>query len=667
MAEVNSGPDSLQMYLTGADATDGVQLDAALSLGGYRSIARAEPLLIHRFAPLQHTVLEYAAGRNGAGLGVLEAVGTDSLRWTAPAGTPGAAVEIANGERKVLVDGANPSAYVIVRRVSPYELGGREVVQLLPYLHNVAGMGDFAADDAQGKSLYRAVMLRNASDQPVTNVKVWADLSNIYYSYLKYRGETPDANGALTIIADEKTGPGGRFAQGTKEATATVIAATLNPGEQIGLWLSKEQWYVSMEEYARAVFTSRWCYKWTVGGVTYYGEIAGANRIPRSTTPRYLIWLGAGSPPNSEAFYLDKATNTLPYTYPLNLPGPQTYYIHVREQNKYGLRSPVQEIVLHVDAQNDMPADPPCGPAEVTLEARPDGKVLIWALYNPREEGDTPAAIAAARADEWVVYVKAGEAPDPDVDTSTATQAMRGGEAREVLAYTTVSGYVEGTPIYVLVRTRRNDGTAEDPVWMESLNTDAKSVHAQWWGPRRPRGAISFGQTLGVTQSPVTAPDAQVVVDVDKGVYWEVTSRGTRLYADGALVWNLRYDGPSLPGNGLYTTLDFHEGTVSGAAAALVEFGTWDESAKEIYVAAGGVRLLKIDLVARTIICGGLTQVTAPVGSLSDAPVWERYEETDFQCWSASEEEYVTGMALAAAGLRLAVDWKQRATETECL
>ena len=156
-------------------------------------------------------------------------------------------------------------------------------------------------------------------------------------------------------------------------------------------------------------------------------------------------------------------------------------------------------------------------------------------------------------------------------------------------------------------------------------------------------------------------------MDAAKGVYWEVTDSGTRLYADGVLVWNLRYDGPGLEGNGLYTTFDFREGTVSGTAAALVEFGTWDAGAKEIFIRAGTDRRLKIDVVAKTITVAGLTQITAPVGSLADDPVWERYEETDFQCWNASDEEYVTGMALVAGGLRMAVDWKQRATEAECL
>lgn len=49
------------------------------------------------------------------------------------------------------------------------------------------------------------------------------------------------------------------------------------------------------------------------------------------------------------------------------------------------------------------------------------------------------------------------------------------------------------------------------------------------------------------------------------------------------------------------TTFEFREGAVSGAAAALVEFGTWDEAAKDIYVSVDGERRLHIDLVAKTI------------------------------------------------------------------
>ena len=189
------GPDSLQMYLTGATATGGAQLDAAASLGGYRSLARAEALCVHRLAPLSHTVVEFVAGRNGIGIGVLEAVGASSLRWMAPGGSPGVPVTVANGERKILCDGTDPSAYIIVRRVSPYEMGGREVIQLLPYLNNVAGMGDSAVAVSAGRT--RAVMLYNASNTPITDLRMWCDPVSTAAGWrsVAYVKETPDARG----------------------------------------------------------------------------------------------------------------------------------------------------------------------------------------------------------------------------------------------------------------------------------------------------------------------------------------------------------------------------------------------------------------------------------------------------------------------------------------
>ena len=157
------------------------------------------------------------------------------------------------------------------------------------------------------------------------------------------------------------------------------------------------------------------------------------------------------------------------------------------------------------------------------------------------------------------------------------------------------------------------------------------------------------------------------MIDEDKGIYWEVTGRGTRLYADGALVWALRYEGPGHAENGLYTTFDMKQETVDGAASELVEIGTWDSNAKEIFIAYGGVRRLKIDVEAETVSCARWTQMDAPAATAADVPVWERWEETDFQSWDATREDYVTGMALTDDGLRLAVDWRQRATEAECL
>ena len=652
------GPDSLQLYLTGAAYTGAAQLDASASLGGYRSLARAEALCVHRMAPLSHTVVEYVAGKNGAGIGVLEAVGASSLRWKAPGGSPGPPVTIANGERKVLCDGTDSSAYVIVRRVSPYELGGREVIQLLPYLNNVAGMGNFASPFVGSHN--RAVMFYNGSEQIITNVKVWRD-PVILTGYIQ---ETPDANGALTLIEDETESPFLTYANKDTESSATTIAGSLAPGAQVGLWLHKGRGFYGVYP----VHSTAWNYKWTYAGVTYYGRIEGANRAPSNEAlPRYNIWIGVGSAPDSESTDADYTTNNASYSPPIDLPGPQTYYIHVREQNAYGLMSPVREIVLEIDASNAETEVPPQGPILTKAEPRANGTIHVQAIYTPRAEGLTAADIAARRADEWVIYAKGGEAPDPDVDVVMATEAMSGRDGREMLAYTLETAYAEGTPVYVLVRTRRNDGTTEAPVWVESENTDTAVATAAWWGPQRPQGSISLGWVLGVYQSPADAPDEQVIIDADKGVYWEVTSQGTRLYADGVLIWNLRYDGPDMPGNGLYTTFEFREGNVSGTATDLVEFGTWDETAKEIYVSVGGERRMLIDVVAKTITCGGLTQSTAPVGSLASDPVLEHHGETDFQCWNAMDAEYVTGMALVDSGLLLNVDWKQRATEAECL
>ena len=84
--------------------------------------------------------------------------------------------------------------------------------------------------------------------------------------------------------------------------------------------------------------------------------------------------------------------------------------------------------------------------------------------------------------------------------------------------------------------------------------------------------------------------------------------------------------------------------TVSGAA-----------SKKHVYTATGAVTLPALE------VSGQASKKHVYEISLAGGG------ETDFQVYSSEDEDYVTGMALVDSGLLMAVDWKQRATEAECL
>lgn len=618
------GPDSVVMYMSGADVAGGYQMDAGESLGGYRSCGRVAPVGIHRFSPITNVEIEFVSGLNGTGLGKLESVGTGSLRWAAPGGVFGDAVAIANGERRVLCDGNDAGAFVIVRRNSTYELGGKETTQLFPVLNNVAGAGNWGVSDTGAH--YRAVMVRNDGETAVSNLVCTIPVA--YQGEVRLAVETPDGAGAIQTIADEETAPTSVSWQGV----SVTVAATLNPGDEMGLWIERDRpGGVTPGELAGFEFT------FTYDGVEYDGAFAGAVRRAVDLDP-YLIWISKDSEPNLVSDTPDAAA-ALPVTLPGKITGEGDYYVSVVQRNDFGLVSPVYETVLHVDGDGTVSGPRPTGPVDVIAAAAADGKVSILAQYFALIE-----EVAANRATDWVIYLKAGSAPDPDVDSPAAVVVM-GTRNIEFLNWTSTASWVEGTPVYALVRTRR--GT------IESLNTAAKMVTAAWYGPRRPLGTISYGSRFAQRQAGAEPDAGTVWIDEAKNVYWSVTGSYTALMAAGVEVWRITWEA-------LETTFDLHEGTVSGAASSVIEFGTWDAGAKEIFVAVGDVRRMKIDVVAGTIEVGGVSQMTAFESSLSADPVYERYDGTCFQVWDRDFEDYKTAMRLDEDGaLALGVDWRQ--------
>lgn len=232
-----SRADAIAAFLSGAGSAGGAQADPDLSLGNFRSSSRAGSLG-HLLTGVLHGVrVDFAAGANGAGTGSLEATDVSSLRWTPPGGTPGGAVAIADGEQKLL-EGSDPSKFVLVTRTSADDLSGVAGVELVPVFNDVIAQ----ADQGPSKPVqYRLVVLKNGPHQAVRALRVWlGDCTHVVAIALEQPASQPD--GAFQTVASATTAPTGvTFVSPTSAVHADAIAVgTLNPNDQVGIWIRRD-------------------------------------------------------------------------------------------------------------------------------------------------------------------------------------------------------------------------------------------------------------------------------------------------------------------------------------------------------------------------------------------------------------------------------------------
>lgn len=174
MPDEKTHADSLRMYLTGASSDGGAQADPDLSLGKNRSSTEVTHLGATITSPIANVTLLFAAAENGTGAGTLAAKSADTLAWTAPGGSEGAAVTIANGETKILEDGTDPEKYVRVTRTTADALTGTATVTLADQFNNLVGMDNIASDEAAaGQENYRCLCIKNEATSEVKNVKAY--------------------------------------------------------------------------------------------------------------------------------------------------------------------------------------------------------------------------------------------------------------------------------------------------------------------------------------------------------------------------------------------------------------------------------------------------------------------------------------------------------------
>lgn len=174
MPDEKTHADSLRLYLTGASSDGGAQTDPDASLGNYRSSTLCTFLAQSITNPITNVTVDFVAGGNGTGAGSLTAVTVDSLAWTPPGGSQGAAVSIANGETKILEGSGDTGAFIRVSRTSADDLSGTATVTLSDEYNDVVGFDNVSSSEASsGDVEYRALMFKNDASSEVKNLKVY--------------------------------------------------------------------------------------------------------------------------------------------------------------------------------------------------------------------------------------------------------------------------------------------------------------------------------------------------------------------------------------------------------------------------------------------------------------------------------------------------------------
>jgi len=236
------GPDSIRFYLTGADSDGGVQADPDMSLGKYRSATEELPLGFELFDPIAGLVVEAASGVCGVGNGILTALGASSVAFTAPSGSQGAAVAIANGQTRIVPDD-DTDKFLRVRRNSDSTLVGTATVRLVSVLNNAIGQDNVHYQESNaGHISYRCLCVKNIGAYPISDLRIWVKSGTTGIAIGK---EAPSAQPAGYFT--DKTGDGDELAPGgvsfyspaSRVDANVIVIGSMYPGSIYGLWVRR--------------------------------------------------------------------------------------------------------------------------------------------------------------------------------------------------------------------------------------------------------------------------------------------------------------------------------------------------------------------------------------------------------------------------------------------
>ena len=175
MPDEHTHADTLRLHLSGASSHNGAQTSPDASIGNYRSSTELEMLSAATSGMPANLTLAFVAGANGTGAGSLACPTADTIAWTPPSGTQGAAVTIANGETKVIEGGGGAlSKYLRVSRTSAVALTGTATITLTDVVNNCVGFDDVTSAEATaGADEQRGFFLVHGGTVAATSLAVW--------------------------------------------------------------------------------------------------------------------------------------------------------------------------------------------------------------------------------------------------------------------------------------------------------------------------------------------------------------------------------------------------------------------------------------------------------------------------------------------------------------
>lgn len=214
----------------------------------------------------------------------------------------------------------------------------------------------------------------------------------------------------------------------------------------------------------------------------YVHELHGVIAAALDSVKGYELYIGIDAVPDPDTVAPDQTSLTLPFdSLTMSGVGPATLFLVTRYRNAYDVVSRnLNAISLEIDANDEVVANAPAAPIEITIAPAASGTMTIEANYY-YDPDDTEAA------DTWAIFLSS-DGTDPLLSAvfDTVTMSLSRGIAR--LRYTTTA-FADGLTIKAVIRSRRIDA---GPVNVDSTNTAIVSAVSDTDGPAAANATALF-------------------------------------------------------------------------------------------------------------------------------------------------------------------------------
>jgi len=196
-------------------------------------------------------------------------------------------------------------------------------------------------------------------------------------------------------------------------------------------------------------------------------------RVADTTLEKYELYVGEDAMPDFDASDQPVATGaSFPISWTPTPPGSgdtTLLYCVTRKRNRFNLLSHnMHPTIIEINSLGDEELGPITDPEILSVSDGDSGEIIVFARY--------PKDVDRNEADIWELYVKAGSAPDPDVDSVAETEDF-GPCGNEHVWRIAHSGLTPGTTYYIIVVVRRSEdsGSGEYGESAASIHTCAET------------------------------------------------------------------------------------------------------------------------------------------------------------------------------------------------